>query len=148
MQLKVKLIYKLAPPLDVEAPPACTFGQLKDFAAKNFKVPASNLTLLFRGRPKPDKAVLFAEGVKNGARIKRAIASVSSAVDALEAEVKRLPPDPGQEAARAAARLNEALTQKLLALDAVQVDPMHRAARRAEINRINRLCEQLEARKP
>ena len=55
---------------------------------------------------------------------------------------------PGPEAARAAARLTEALTQKLLALDAVQVDPAHRVARRAEIDRINRLCEELEARKP
>ena len=62
-------------------------------------------------------------------------------------QANRLPTQPGPEAARAAARLTEALTQKLLALDAVQVDPAHRVARRAEIDRINRLCEELEARK-
>lgn len=62
-------------------------------------------------------------------------------------QVKRLPAQLGPEAAKAAARLTEALTQKLLALDAVQVDPAHRGARRAEIDRINRLCEELEARK-
>lgn len=79
MQLKVKLLYKLAPPLDVEAPPACTFGQLKvrlsadknrlmlkppkwsralsqcacaqDLAAQHFKVPASSLTMLCALQP-------------------------------------------------------------------------------------------------
>ena len=64
------------------------------------------------------------------------------------AQVNQLPPHLGPEAAKAAARLTEALTQKLLALDAVQVDLAHRGARRAEIDRINRLCEQLEARRP
>ena len=29
MLLRIKLLYKLAAPLDVEAPAACTFGQLK-----------------------------------------------------------------------------------------------------------------------
>ena len=64
------------------------------------------------------------------------------------AQVKWLPADPGPEAAKAAARLTEQLTQKLLALDAMQVDPAHRSARRAEIDRINCLCEELEASKP
>jgi len=59
-----------------------------------------------------------------------------------------LPAGGGPEAARAAARLAEALTQKLLALDAVEVGAAHRGARRAEIDRINRLCEALEARRP
>lgn len=61
--------------------------------------------------------------------------------------MNRLPTHPGPEAVKAAARMTEALTQKLLALDAVQVDSAHRGARRAEIDRINRLCEELEARK-
>lgn len=29
MTIRLKLIYKLAPPVDVEAPASCTFGQLK-----------------------------------------------------------------------------------------------------------------------
>lgn len=62
-------------------------------------------------------------------------------------QVENLPHDREPSSLRAAGRLTEALTQKLLALDAVEVDAGNRAARRAEIERINNLCEQLEARK-
>ena len=52
-------------------------------------------------------------------------------------------------ALRAAAGLIEALTQKLLALDniAVDGDPGVRQARKAQIVRINSLCDALEAGK-
>ena len=49
-------------------------------------------------------------------------------------------------AGKKAAGLIEMLTQKLLSLDNVVVegDPEVRAARKGEINRINRLCDELE----
>lgn len=54
------------------------------------------------------------------------------------------PEEPG--ASRKAAGLAEMLTQKLLKLDNVVVDgdPEVRQQRKAEINRINRLCDMLE----
>jgi len=56
------------------------------------------------------------------------------------------PPPPPAEAAKAALTVSELLTQRLIALDAVEVggDPVLRAARKAEINRINGLCDALD----
>jgi hypothetical protein len=55
-------------------------------------------------------------------------------------------PPPPPDAAKAALALSELLTQRLIALDGVEVDGDRelRAARKAEINRVNGLCDALD----
>ena len=55
-------------------------------------------------------------------------------------------PPPPAEAAKAALTVSELLTQRLIALDGVEVDGDRalRAARKAEINRVNGLCDALD----
>jgi hypothetical protein len=56
------------------------------------------------------------------------------------------PPPPPPDQAKAALRVSELLTQRLLALDDVDVhgDPGLRAERKAQINRANGLCDALD----
>ena len=62
-------------------------------------------------------------------------------------QVNVLEPSSSLEGNKDAIRLMEMLTRQLLDLDSIQVTPESRHLRKAQVNRINSLCDKLELMK-
>lgn len=69
---------------------------------------------------------------------------IASQVDQLAQQAQQLQQQPPAVSHKAALLLGEALTQKLIQLDNVQVTGDARMLRKAEINRVNAMCDQME----
>eukprot|EP00884_Botryococcus_braunii_P000575 jgi/Botrbrau1/10518/Bobra.7_1s0002.1 len=80
------------------------------------------------------------------ARMKQQVDAVRIAVDGLEEKAQEVLAERADEQHREqACKVAELLTQKLLTLDEIHVEGEARVMRKAQINRINSLCDRLES---